>query len=263
MGKGFIKAVVIVGIVYAVFYYFSYNSWDSQNLDDVDVTYNEENAILGDDYPDKNDKDTNDKKDNYKLLYDNYNFELLENNYGEEFFDMYYNGANFSSEYYIYLAIVHLMNNENLVNCNFEKTYTKDEVANKIVELFGNVAYNNKSFTTKNNYLSISFVNDAYKVKVNNKCGGFDFQNGGIKNKYEKALTMNDELYIYEKAFYVDYSTSSNGNLVFNYHALLTKESPILGTDINKLNMDDFKSYVYKFTMENGGYKLVSISEEK
>jgi hypothetical protein len=267
MGKGFIKAAVIVAILYAVFYYFSYNRWSGQSLDDVDATYKEDKAILGDDYEDNpvkgEDKTDTKEEDNYKLLYEKYNFELLENNYGEEFFNMYYGGASFNSEYYIYLAIVNLMNNENLVNCNLEKTYTLEEVSNKIVELFGEVEYDNKSFTTKNNYLSITFNNDQYKVKVNNKCGGFDYSNGGIKNKYDKALSLGNELYIYEKAFYLDYSTGNDGNLQFNYHSLLSKDSPVVGHDLNKLNMDDFTSYIYKFTMENGGYKLVSVSEEK
>ncbi len=258
VGKGFIKAVVVVGIVYAVFYYFTYNNWNSQNLDDIDVSYKEENAHLGDDYP-----ETKEKTDDYRLIYEKYSFEFVENNYGEEFFDMYYKGTPFNSDYYIYLAIINLMNNENAINCNLEKTFTKDEVANKINELFGKVNYEDKSFTTKNNYLSIKFSGDNYLVKVNNKCGGFDFTNGGIKNKYEKSLVLENELFLYEKAFYVDYSTNLDGNIVFNYHSLLTKDSPIVGTDFNKLNMDDFKSYVYKFTIDNGGYRLVSISEEK
>lgn len=256
--KGFVKAAIIVGVVYAVFYYISYYRWNKINLDDVDITYHESDNV-------EDEKENEVNKDEYKAIYDKVKFELVESNYGEEFFDIYYNGSSFTNDYYIYLAVINLIKDENVVNCNLEKEFNKIEIAQKIDEIFGTIKYEDKSVTTKNNYLNITYdeVNGTYKVKVNNKCSGIDYSNGAIKNEYEKATILGDYLYVYEKAIYLNYTYDNNGNLVFNYHIGLTSDSPVVGNDYNSLNLDDFKSYVYKFEIDGGNYKLKSISVDK
>ena len=260
MIKGLIKAVVIVGIAYALFYYFSYQKWSNKSLDNIDVTYRESN----DNIKESKDKEDNTNDKDYRALYELVKFEFLEYNYGEGYFDYYYSNKPFDSEFYIYYSIISLMNNENVVNCNLEKDFSVSEVTTKINEVFGDIPFEHKSFTTSNNYLNVIYddVNQLYKVKVNNKCGGFDFTNGGIKNEYYKYVMVNDSLLIYEKAFYLKYSTGNNGNIVFNYYNGLTSNSKIVGTKYDELNLDEFDTYVYRFEKKNGRYVFVSISRE-
>ena len=120
----------------------------------------------------------------------------------------------------------------------------------------------NVSFTTKNNYLSVTFdeLNQKYYVKINDKCAGFDYSDGGIKTIYYDSKVKDNYLYIYEKAMYLDYSYDSNSNLVYNYHSGLDKNSNVVGNDYNSLNLSNFPTYVYKFEIKNNVYKFISVN---
>lgn len=265
VSKGFVKAAIILCFLYAVVYFISFSKWKNSHFDDIDITYRETDDKTGkiEDKTDKTDKtDEKDEKE-YKAIYDKVNYELLENHFGEEFQNIYYNGADFSSTYYIYLAIINIVKDNARVNCNLKMDIDESKVRFEINSLFGSVNYDNQSFKTKNGYLEITYNKDQNKYSVKlNKCSGFDYSNGGIKNIYSGHSLVGNYLYIYEHAIYLDYSQSVNGNLVFNYHSGVSKDSKIIGNDINKLDMDKLDTYVYTFEKEKEGYKLVSIKKQ-
>ena len=251
--RGFFKAIIIVGVLFIIVYYISYNKWLNHNFDNVDITYRTNDNT-------KNNKPVKDDKE-YQTLYSNINYELLEYNFGEEFYDIYYNNKPFYDEYYIYVGIINIIKNDIIVNCNLEKTITSSELKTKIKSLFGNVNYSNKSFTTKNNKISISYNSneDKYTVKLNGTCSGYDYSLGGIKNIYRSTETNGDYLYIYEKALYVENVKDNNENVIFNYHNDINKDSKIISNNFEKIDFGSLPTYVYKFVKENNQYTIKSI----
>ena len=257
MIRGLLKALAIVGIGYAIFYYVAYSSWKNNSFKDIDITYNDGTSEVE---PKKEDK----KEKDYSNLYDSVKFEYLEYNYGEEFYDYYYGSKDFDSKFYIYYAIINLLDNENIINCNLEKEISSLDVKKKINDVFGDVLITNASFTTANNYLDIQYdaSSDKYYVKINDKCSGFDYSNGGIKNEYYDAEVKGNYLYIYEKALYLDYSYDSTGNIIYNYHNGINKNSSIAGNSYSSINLDNLPTYVYKFELKDGMYKFISVNKK-
>lgn len=258
------KAAIILCFLFAVVYFISFSRWKNSHFDDIDITYRETDDETGklEDMP--SDKTDIEDEKKYKSIYEKVNFELLENNFGEEFQNMYYNGENFSSTYYIYLAIINIVKDKAKVNCNLKMDIDEAKVRFEINSLFGSVNYNNQSFKTKNGYLEINYNKEQNKYSVKlNKCSGFDYSKGGIKNIYSGYSLVGNYLYIQEHAVYLDYSQSVDGNLVFNYHSGVSKDSPVVGNDINKLDTNKLDTYVYKFEKEKEGYKLISITKQK
>ena len=102
-----------------------------------------------------------------------------------------------------------------------------------------------------------------YNVKLNGKCSGFDYKNGGIKEEYVKSTTIGDFLYIYTRAMYVDLSENEDGLLIFNYHKGITKEDDIIANDIDKLDISLIPTYKYIFKKVEGNYILSSVIEVK
>ena len=255
-GRGFLKAIIIVGVLFIGFYYISYNKWLKHDFDSVDITYrlddNEENNKI------------NEKKETkeYQTLYSNINYEFLQYNFGEEFYDIYYDNKPFYDEYYIYVGVINLIKNDIIVNCNFEKEITSSELQTEVNKLFGNINYTNKSFTTKNNKISINYDSNEnkYIVKLNGTCSGFDYSNGGIKNIYRKAEIDDKYLYIYEKALYVENIKDNSGNITFNYYKDINKDSKIIANTFEKVDAGILPTYVYKFAKDNNQYTIKSIS---
>jgi len=256
VGRGFLKAVILVGLIFIVAYFFAYNKWLNQSLDNVDITYRIEDG--GDSKISNNDQVT----EKYKDLYSKINYELLQYNFGEEFYNIYYKEESFNDNYFIYTGLVNLIKSDIIVNCNLERTVSVSELDSEIKSIFGNVKYNNKSFTTKNNNVVITYNSNEnnYDIKLNGKCSGFDFSNGGIKNIYKKAEIKDNSLYIYEKALYVENIKDNNGNITFNYYKDITKDSLILANSFDKVDVGDLPTYVYKFELENNQYTIKSIS---
>lgn len=267
IGKGLIKASIILCFLFAALYFISYSDWKNSHFDDIDITYRETDDKTGKIEEKKEDKtDKTDKEDEKKYIsiYEKVNYELLENNFGEEFKNIYYEGGEFSSSYYIYLAIINLIKDKAKVNCNLKMDIDETKVRLEINSLFGSVKYDNQSFKTKNGYLEITYNKEQNKYSVKlNKCTGFDYSNGGIKNIYDGYSVEGNNLYIREHAVYLDYSQGINGSLVFNYHSGVSKESEVIGNDITKLDTDKLDTYVYTFAKEKEGYKLISITKQK
>lgn len=255
-GKGLLKAIVIVGVVFAILYFISYNKWLDHDFNEVDITYKTT------DVEELSQSKEVDVTDEYKSLYSSINYEFLQSNYGEEFYNVYYGNQKFTSEYFILVGITNIIKNNTSVNCNYETVVTKDQLKDEIRSLFGNVSYMDSSFTSKNNNIVIDFKDNNYYVKVNGKCSGFDYLKGGIKNIYTKAIEDDDILYIYEKASYLENIVDSNGNLNFNYHSDINKNSTIIANSYEKVDLEKLPTYVYKFIKENGKYTLKEIKRK-
>lgn len=253
MFKGFVKAVIILSVAFFIYRYISYRIWLSKGLDNVDISFVDERP---------NEKPKSEDLSKYKDLYNTINFEVIEENFGEEFFDIYYKGKSFSDEFYIYMGVMSLIKKEMVYNCNLEKNISSLEVNMKINEIFDDAKYEKKSFETKNGFLNIIYdnINDSYLVKINGKCSGYDYSNGGIKTNLISANTQNKELYLYEKAFYLDHSENSNGNLVFNYHSGVDKESLIISNNYESFDLNKVATYKYTFVIKNEKYYLKSIN---
>ena len=249
--RGFLKAIVILGIILIVMYFFSYNKWSNTNFDNIDITYGG-----------KKDSDNEITKVDYKNLYEKINYEFLEYNLGSEFFDIYYNNQKPSDEYYIFVGLVNLIKNDMLVNCNIFKEIDKKTLDNTIKELFGNVLYIDKSFENKDKTLSFTYDEKSQKYTIKtSKCSGFDYSNGGIKNVYFDAYIEGKYLYIREKSMYLDYTKDEFGNIIFNYHDGLDKNSKVLSNSLEKIDLEKILSYKYKFIMDSDKYTLISIGK--
>lgn len=254
-GRGFLKAVIIVGLVFAVTYFVSYNKWMSYDFNNVDMSYHTSDQ----DKPTNTSQDVTDK---YKSLYSKINYELLEYNFGEEFYDIYYNNKKFYDEYFIYVGIINLLKNDMVINCELETSVNSSVLKEEIKSIFGNIEYIDKSFNTKNGYLNIEYDSDnnKYNVKLNGKCSGVDSSFSGIKNIYQKSEMKEDYIFIYEKSLYVESSTDSNGNLTYKYHKDIDKNSEVIATSFEKIDLESLPTYRYKFIVSNDGYELDSIT---
>ncbi len=252
IGKGFVKALVILGVLGLAFYYISYRVWLSKGVGNVDITYREEGS-----------SDTKEdlEKIPYKDIYEKVSFETLEANFGEEFSDIYYQGRNFTSEYYIYTAIINLLKDNFVTNCNYETVIPSDEVEFKIKELFNTPIYELKSFKTKNGLLSITYnaSNKTFGVKISN-CSGYNFDNGGIKVEFYNKEFAGNYLYVYEKAYYIDHSKDASGAMTFNYHSGPSSEYPVIANSYEKLKKEQVATFRYSFIRENGKYYLTGIN---
>ena len=256
--RGFLKAIIIVGVVFAIVYFLSYNKWLHHDFDSVDITYREDEGQKKDD--NKGEESTTE----YKELYNSINYEFLEYYFGDEFYDIYYNNKPLSEEYFIYVGIVNIIKNDATANCNYETIIDSAKLKDKINSLFGNVSYTDKSFTTKNGYLTIEYnsSSNSYRVKLNGVCSGFDYSNGGIKNVFVKSVKEGDNLYLYENAFYLNYSKDVSGNIMFNYHKDIFSDSKVIANNFEKLDLSSVPTYIFKFVKSNNVYTLQSITRK-
>lgn len=259
-GRGLLKAIVLVGVLFAIMYFVSYNKWINHDFDKVDITYklnnNEEN------YGTEKQKYIEDVTKDFEKIYSSINYEMLQFNFGEEFFNIYYDNAPVTDEYYIYTGIINLIKNDMSINCNLETVISKDNLHKEINSLFGDVKYQDKSFTTKNQIMNVTFNNDVYSIKINDKCSGFDYAFGGIKTVYQRAERVDDSVYIYEKALYVEKIQDSNGNIIFNYHDNITKNSKVIANSFEKVDINTLPTYVFKYTKINNQYTLQTITKK-
>ena len=237
--RGFLKAIIFVGLLFVVLYYISYNKWLDHDFDAVDISFK------------RNEEDSNksDETKKYENLYSSINYELLQYNFGEEFYDIYYNNKEFYDEYFIYTGIINIVKDDMALDCRLERTIKKIELDEQIKKLFGNINYNDKSFNTKNNNVSINYDsnNKEYTIKLNGKCSGFDYSTGGIKNIYRKAEITDNNLSLYEKSLYVESDKDINGNVFYNFHNNINKKSQIIANTFDRVDIDSLPTYVIKY----------------
>ncbi len=251
--RGMVKGLLIVIVLAAVCYAISYRMWLNAGFGNEIIEYKDE---------DDNNVDKDSKPDviEYKKLYEKVNYSFVQKNFGSEFYDMYYENKPFTSDFYIYLAVINIINTENTDSCLIERNIASVEVELKIKEIFGLVAYENKSFTTKDGGLEIKYnkETDSYSVRVN-KCRDYDFKNGGVYTALTGYSTEGGNLYIEEMAVYLNYTYSSNGYLIFNYHQSLSKDSPVIANDVDSLSPDAVGKYRLVFKKENNNYVFTGV----
>ena len=245
--RGMIKGLIIAAVIMGAFYIISYKMWLNKSLDDLVVEYKDEN-VKPEDY---------DKKDtvDYKAYYEKVNYQFVQKNFGSEFYNIYYGNEPFTNEYYLFMAVINIIDKEALDSCAFEKQITRLEVETKVRELFGTVSFTNASFETQDKGLNITYNkdNESYLVKIT-KCRDYDYQNGGIYTASVNHNVENNTLYVYEIAVYLNYSYGPTGNLIFNYHADLSKDSAVIANDIDRINKDNLTKYKLVFEKENDNY---------
>ena len=209
--RGFIKAIIIVGLLFAVVYIVSYRKWINKKFGDNNFKYNEEGLNV-----EKKEVNVSD----YLDLYNKVSFDFLENNFGEEFFNIYYGNEKFSNEYYLFVGVLNIISKDLVINCNYDRVLSSIDVDSSIKSIFGNVEYEKKSFETLNHHFSIEYNEelDSFHV-LTDKCSGYDFSNGGIKSELVDAEMFQNKLYLDEVVMYVDYSIDSNLGMKFNYRA--------------------------------------------
>ena len=256
--RGFLKSIIIVGVVFAITYFLTYNKWMHHDFDKVDITYRESEGQK------KEENKGQESTTEYKDLYSSINYEFLEYYFGEEFYDIYYKNKALTEDYFLYVGIINLIKNDAAANCNYETVLDSNIVKEKVKSLFGDVKYTDKSFKTKNGYLSFEYDSTAnnYKVRLNGVCSGFDYSNGGIKNVFQKSIKDDDTLYLYENAFYLNYSKDKGGNIVFNYHKDIYSDSKVIANSFDKLDLTVVPTYIFKFVKSNNMYTLQSITRK-
>ena len=77
---------------------------------------------------------------------------------------------------------------------------------------------------------------------------------------YHAVLTLCDTLYIYERSLYVESIKDNNGNVSFNYHRDINKNSKIVANSFDRVDVGELPTYVYKFEKVNDKYTIKSIS---
>ena len=245
--RGMIKGLIIAGIIMGALYIISYRVWLNKSLDDLVVEYKDE-GINPDDH---NQKETVD----YKKYYEKVNYQFVQKNFGSEFYKIYYENAPFTNEYYLFLAVINIIDKEAQNSCAFAKEINRLEVEAKVKELFGPVAFINTSFETQDKGLSIIYNENSgtYAIKIT-KCRDYDYKNGGIYTTSVGYSIESNILYIDEIALYLDYSYGPSGNLIFNYHANLSKDSAVIANDVDRINRDSVTKYKLVFEKENDDY---------
>ena len=257
-GRGFLKAILIVGFLVAILYFISYNKWADHDFDKVDITYKitdeEGNPV------ETTKKEVEDASKEYEKIYSSINYELMQFNFGEEFKDIYYGNKDFNDEFYIYLGIINIIQNDLLINCNYETVLPKDTIKQKVTSLIGDIKYTDKSFKISDKVvIDYDSSNGNYSIKLNGTCSGFDYSSGGIKNIFKKAEIDGDNLYIYEKALYIENKKDNNGNIIFIYHKDINKDSEVLANSFEKVDQEVLPTYVYKFVKNNNQFVLKEI----
>lgn len=251
VSRGFVKAAIIVGLLFAVVYIVSYRNWINKKFDGTNFKYNEESQNVV-----KKELNVSD----YLDLYNKVSFDFLENNFGEEFFNIYYGNEKFSSDYYLFVGVLNIISKDLVINCNYDRVLSSLEVDSSIKSIFGNVEYDKKSFETLNHHFSIEYNEelDSFHI-LTDKCSGYDFSNGGIKSELFGAQMIQNNLYLDEVVMYVDYSMDSNSNMKFYYRAGIDKNSKFISNNYEDVDKKTLPVYRYTFKNENNNYYLESI----
>ena len=262
-GRGFLKAIIIVGLIFVVAYFYSYNKWLDHDFNSVDITYRYEDE-QGNGSNTNTETNKTDVSNEFKDKYESLNYEIFEANFGEEFYDIFFENGKITDEFYIYLGVVNFIKYDAAVNSNYKMDITSSELKTKINSIVGNVNYTDKSFTTKNGYLTINYNSDLgkYSVSVNNKKAGIDYKNGGIKTAYHGAQKDDKYLYLYEKAYYLNITENKSGVIEYNYHEGLNNNSKIIAYSPNNFDLNAIPTYEFKFSINNNIYTLESISKK-
>lgn len=224
--KGFVKASLILLAILTVLYVIAYKSWENKEFDD-NIDYSE---YLGEPQLQETKKITEKEA---KELYEKINFKFIEANYGKEFFDIYYNNKDFSNEFMLYLSVINLQGESFKVECNNNIEIDKEIINKKIKELFGtNIEYQDTSLVTKDNNLSIKYIDNQNKYLITTKkCSGNVFGTGYVETEFIEYNEDNNILEIIEYAYYIDYQKDNDGKYIINYYNSLDNKGKVIATE--------------------------------
>ena len=253
--KGMSKGLLVIIVIGFVAYYISYNKWLNEGFDNLGYGFNASDLQ-------NTGQETENIKIDYKAYYEKVNYRFIEENFGSEFYDMYYSNVPFSNDYYLFVTAINLISKEIKTNCSYSKEINTVEFEWKTKEIFGDITVDKKSFETKNKQLSITYnaLTDTYLITTKS-CSNQDYHSGVIYTTAFGYSTDNDNLYINEKAMYLNYSYDNTNNLIFNYHNGLTKEDPVIANDIDKVNLNLLNTYKLVFKKNNDSYIFLGIQK--
>ena len=257
MLKGFIKACVILLIIFCVWYFVSYKVWESKNFDD------EYNYLKYYDEDEYNQVTAGDKVDLNiaKKIYDKVNFKNVNENFGNEYFSLYFGSKYLSidelpDEFLVYLAVVDLEKDSFLLECNTTRSINASIVDSKIKEIFGNINYEEKSFKSIDGSLEINYDKGSNTYFVTNKkCSGVLFGASHIRTEMYDVKARGNFLEIYEYVYYLEYIKNKDGSYNINYYDSLDNKGNVIA--VNKLDDIDkkkFSKYKFTFVKKNGNY---------
>lgn len=255
--KGFIRAAIILAVLFLVFYIYSYKSWEKEDFGS-NIIYNEED-IYKHDTPIKEDINVEEVGRN---LYGKFNFEFLENNFGTSYFDEYYKldsnySKDFSSDFIIYTAIINLLKNSFSNQCNTTNIITSSMVNDTVYDMFGFfVTSNSSSIVLDGLTITYDSVNNIYLVE-NSKCSGnLNKYSGYIKTELYKVEKNLDNIYVYEIVYFYNIDKKTGEE---NYYSGLTRDSKILAHKNADLDRTKLNTYILIFDSNN---KLVKIQKD-
>lgn len=259
--KGFIKAVLILMVIVATIYIVGYQLWINKDFSD-----DEDYSKYFDEEPQLQEEELFDKEE-AKKMYEMINFKMVQENFGKELFDIYYKNnykETFTSEFIIYIGIINLNKDKFMIECTNTDEITLEELDKEIKAIFGDIEYKKKSFNLENGTLLIEYIEseNIYKI-TNTKCNGLTFGKDYIETEFIEAKVKDNNIEIYEYAYYVSYSYDDTGNYILNYHKGLNGSTPIIGTSKDvSLNKNKLLKYKYIYEKdESGNYYLIKIEK--
>lgn len=240
-GKGFIRAAAILLGLLIVFNLLKPVIYGNQKQSEEDAY-----GIYGGDDDTPAVKITYDNKHDYESIYNKYDYKYVQEIFGSEFSDYYYKDREFSDDFYLYVAVMNLTKNKFTLVCHNSVDISEATMKEKITELFGNVQFTNKSYTSADGNLVITYneATKAYKVE-NQRCSGIDIKKGYIETKFLGGKEKDGKIEIYENAHLVKQSEDANGVLTINNYYGVTESSGITKTANNY--------YIYKYTFVKNG----------
>jgi hypothetical protein len=213
-----------------------------------------EEVIINPSIVDDEDKDDDKKKNqdfdndyDYESIYDKYNFKTLEGFYGNDFKKLYYDKADFTNEYYLYLSVINQTRNNYIFVCNNDFSIKESDVNNKIKELFGNVNYTPTSYTSSDKSFSITYNEKSknYTIKTS-KCAGILPYTNYIETKYLGGIHKDNTIEIYENAYYVSYVKKDG-----QYREVLHKDVTEYSSEALSQGENSFAKYKLIFEIVN------------
>ncbi len=250
-GKGFIRAVGILIVLLVVFNLLKPVIYGNRSQSSEDAY-----GIDGDEGETVTTKTTYDNKHDYESIYNNYNFRYIQEIFGSEFQDYYYRNKTFDDNFYLYVTVMNLTKNKFTLICHNSIDISETTIKEKMTELFGNVTYTNKSYTTSDNNLAILYNGDNKTYTVENRrCSGVDIKNGYIETKFLGGKETNGIIEIYENAHLVKQTEDANGVLTINNYYGVGESTGIAKTTTN------YHIYKYTFTKSGDSFYLTKIEK--
>lgn len=250
-GKGFIRAVGILIVLLVIFNLMKPMIYGNSKPSDEDAY-----GVNGDGSETVPTKVAYDSKHDYESIYDNYSFRFIQEIFGNEFQDYYYKNKSFDDNLYLFVTVMNLTKNKFTLVCHNNVEISEATIKAKMTELFGNVTFTNKSYTTSDNNLVITYNDDIKMYTVENRrCSGVDVKKGYVETKFLGGKENDGTIEIYENAHLVKQTEDANGVLTINNYYGVGESTGIAKTTNN------YYIYKYIFTKSGDSFYLTGIEK--